>query len=333
MKYLIFLLISIVCLLASWSYTDRKKLVVEDSRSVSSLLESLGVDFTIKKPKQLNDKVSVEVGRQLFINGFAKTKTAKAKKQSKHFVCTSCHNIQKEDPDLTVSDPQARLVYTDQQNLPFLQGTTMYGAVSRETYYNGDYFKKYGELVTPARNDIRGAIQLCAVECAQGRPLRDWEMESILSYLWTLDLQISDLNLSADEIETIEDETIADEDKVSLIKSKYLAGSPAHFSAPPVNRKQGSGLRGDPENGKLIYNNSCLHCHYQGKYSYLHLDDTRLSKKHLCNKAPTYHNHSIYQVVRWGVPSKSGKESYMPQYPLEKMSEQQLSDLRAYIDL
>ena len=40
----------------------------------------------------------------------------------------------------------------------------------------------------------------------------------------------------------------------------------------------------------------------------------------------------MYQVTRWGVPVKSGKKSYMPQYTEERMSKQQLTDLRAFIE-
>ena len=42
--------------------------------------------------------------------------------------------------------------------------------------------------------------------------------------------------------------------------------------------------------------------------------------------------HSIYQVIRYGTPPKGGKEAYMPQYTAEKMSDQQMADLRAFIE-
>ncbi len=303
-----------------WSDTSNS----EDSNSVIELLESKGIDYSDKKPNFEIAGVSAEVGEQLFHNGFAqKPNGGKTKKQSKHFVCTSCHNVAKEDPDLSVSDPQARLLYTNERELPFLQGTTMYGAVNRSTYYNGDYKKKYGDLVESARNDIRNAIQLCATECAQGRELKEWELESILAYLWTLELKIEDLGLS---------EEIASNMDVESIKAKYLQGSPATFLPPPSDRKGGSGLIGRSDNGKLIYENSCLHCHYRGEYSFLHLDNSRLSFKHLKRNISKYSRHSLYQVTRWGVPVKSGKRSYMPQYTEERMSKQQLADLRAYIE-
>jgi len=294
-----------------------------DKETVASVLEDKGVDFSNKKPDFSISGVSVEAGRQLFHEGFAKKpKGGKTKKQSKHFVCSSCHNVAKEDPDLSIVDPQARLDYTSSNGLPFLQGTTMYGAVNRSTYYNGDYDKKYGDLVRPARNDIREAIQLCATECAQGRELKPWELESLLAYMWTLELQLEDIGLDASSASALD---------VESIQAKFLSGAPATFLPPPSDRKKGSGLIGNPDNGKLIYKNSCMHCHYRGKYSFLHLDESKLSLKHLKKNMSRYSRHSLYQVTRWGVPVKSGKKSYMPQYTQEKMSDQQLADLRAYI--
>ena len=332
MKYYISVSIFVAILFASWGYNTQRAVTISYDTTVTELLQSFGEDLENKKPRTDIKGVSAEVGEQLFKEGFTqKPKGGKTKIQSKHFVCTSCHNTDKEDPDLRVSDPQARLLYTAKNDMPFLQGTTMYGAISRETYYNDDYDKKYGELVKPARHDVRGAIQLCAVECAQGRALKDWELESIVDYLWSIDLKVSDLDLTQADLATIEDGDVADSEKITLIKSKYLQGSPAHFIPPPVDRSAGVGLEGNAENGKLIYDGSCLHCHYEQRYSFLHLDDSKLSFKHLKKKAPTYHRHSLYQVTRWGVPTKSGKRSYMPQYPVEKLSDQQLADLMAYI--
>lgn len=332
-KYITILLLATAVLLASWDYGDNRPLSIDEDDTVAKVLEMLGEDMSSKKPSKAIEGVSATAGEQLFKYGFAdKVKGGKTRQQSKHFVCTSCHNVEKEDPNLTVSDPQARLEYTAKRNMPFLQGTTMYGAINRETYYNGDYEKKYGKLVEEARHDVRGAIQLCAVECAQGRALKDWELESMVAYLWSIGLKVEDLNMTEEEIKNINSGNIADADKMADIKSKYLLGSPAHFALPPVDRKVGTGLQGDSANGKLVYENSCLHCHYKAKYSFFHLDNSRLSFKHLRKKAPTYHNHSLYQVTRWGVPSKSGKRSYMPHYPIEKLSDQQLTDLMTYIE-
>jgi mono/diheme cytochrome c family protein len=313
----------IVCLIvgASFSFESQSS----EEKSVIEVLEEKGLDFSDKRPNFSIEGVSVEVGRSIFHDGFAsKPKGGKTSKQSKHFVCSSCHNVEREDPDLSVVDPQARLEYTNAKGIPFLQGSTMHGAVNRTTYYNGDYEKKYGDLVYPARNNIRNAIQLCATECAQGRKLKDWELESILAYIWTLELNLEDIGLSENSAAGL---------GVEGIQAKYLQGSPATFIPPPPDRQKGTGLVGNPENGNLIYENGCLHCHYKGRYSFLNLDRSKLSFKHLKKKMPNYSRHSMYQVVRWGVPSKSGKSSYMPQYTEEKMSDQQLTDLRSYIEM
>ena len=304
-------------------------------RSVISVLEDAGADYSAKKANMNIKGVSAEVGRSIIEDGFAqKPGGGTTGQQSKHFVCTSCHNIQREDPDLTKSDPDARLDYVADNEMPYLQATTLYGAINRDTYYNGDYYKKYGNLVDAAKHDVRGAIQLCAVECAQGRSLEEWEVESVLAYLWTIDLQMSDLNLQEDQLNSIE-QSLASKNNLKeteqLIRSKYLSGSPATFVKPPEDRKEGNGLEGDPKRGLLFYEQSCLHCHKNGKYSFLHLDDHKITHKFLNRKADGYSRQSIYQVTRWGVPPKSGKRSYMSQYTAEKMSEQQLADLRAYI--
>jgi len=305
------------------------------SESVNDLMEI----FTDSTSRNANFKTqfgfSAAIGEDLVKNGFSKRKNMKkAKKQSKHFVCTSCHNVEREDPDLANPNAQDRLVYVDAKGLPFLQGTTLYGIVNRTTFYNGDYEKKYGDLVIPAREDIREAIQLCAQECAQGRKLKDWEVESILAYLWTLDLKISDLDLTEKEIATINEAATMkkpNQEVADLLSSKFSSGHDIHFTFPPEDRKEGYEIKGNFKNGKLIYENSCLHCHYNQKYSYFDLDKNKMSYKYLSRKAGTYSRHSLYQVIRYGTYPKHGKKSYMPLYPEEKMSDQQIEDLRAYL--
>ncbi len=329
--------ISLILLSGIFYLSNPSPLSVAADRSVNDVLEELGEYDQSRKPDFSLKGVSAEVGEKLVKEGFYKGDGRNSKKQSKHFVCTSCHNVVKEEVDLANPDPQSRLEYTNDIGVPFLQGTTLHGAVNRESFYNGDYDKKYGDLVKPARYDLRGAIQLCAIECAQGRELADWEIESILAYLWEIDLKMSDLIFTPDEIATLEEvdnSRNARERKIEIIKSKYKKGADAHFVVPPFDRSKGyEGVRKDPQNGKMIYENSCLHCHENQRYSYLHLDNSRMSFKHLNKKMSTYHPHSLYQVARWGVPVKSGRRSYMPQYTEEKMTNQQLEDLRAYIHI
>lgn len=306
-------------------------------RSVYEVELSLGAEPSSFQVDPSIPNVSAEVGKDLVHMGFSKREDSKkSKRQSKHFVCTSCHNVEQEDLSLQAADAMSRLNYAATHDKALLQGTTLYGAVNRETFYNGDYVKKYGDLVKPAHADIREAIQLCAVECAQGRELKDWEVESILAYLWTIDLKMGDLGLSETEFEYINKaiETQEDTEQVlRIIQGLYMNGSPATFGYPPEDRKKGyADLEGDPNRGKLIYEKSCYHCHANQRYSYFNLDDSSLSYKFLDKKAGSYSRYSLYQVIRYGTYPLHGKKSYMPLYTEEKMSDQMIEDLRAYIE-
>ena len=333
-KYSLVVLLAIGTLI--FSSHKMVKMPYSDMDGVNKVLQSLGDSGVNHFPKKDINGVSAEVGKDLVLSGISKKPNGKkSKRQSKHFVCTSCHNIVQEDPNFTSIDPQARLLYTNENGLPFLQGTTLYGLVNRTQYYNGDYDKKYGEDVYEARNNIRNAIELCAVGCAQGRSLKPYEMESILSYLWTIELKMKDLQLSDEDRNLINNaltNNTGKDNAIQLIKSKYNQYSPATFLKPPPDRKLGTGLTGVPANGKLIYNNSCLHCHKNGRYSYFFMKDSKMDKKFLARKAGTYSPYSIYQVIRYGTTPFSGRKSYMPHYTQEKMSDQQMADLKAYLD-
>lgn len=304
--------------------------------SVAETLEQLGDTPLAHKPDMSIKGVSVKRGEELVLLGTTeKPGGGKVAKQSKNFVCTACHNIQPEDPDLRVSDPQARLLYAKENGMPFLQGTTLYGAVNRTSFYNGYYEKKYGDLVRPARNDLREAIQLCATQCSQGRLYEDWELESVLAYLWTLDLKLEDLKLDEQQYQTINNALKGDTDPnvaIEMIKSRYLPGSPATFAYPPDDRRAGYDKTGDAANGKLIYDLSCLYCHESGRFAFFNLDDSKNSFKYLEKHIPVYTRYSLYQVARWGTSPVPGKHTYMPNYTQERMSDQQMEDLRAYIE-
>lgn len=319
----------------SYSSTKHDSSPVDSDERLYKTLAQIGYKSVDHLPDLTIEGVSAKIGEDLVKYGFSEREgMTKVKRQSKHFVCTSCHNTEREDPDLSVADPEARLDYVTDKGLPFLPATTLYGAVNRKEFYNGDYEKKYGDLVKPARHDIREAIKLCAVECAQGRELKAWEVESILAYLWTIDLKLSDLEMSDAEEKTVASAVSGEGQEIEaiqILESKYLKHSPAHFIEPMIRTNKSFNTIGDPTNGSRIYDNSCKHCHYRNKYSYLNLDDSNMTFDFLDNKADSYSRYSMYQVIRYGTYSKGGKSSYMPRFPKEKMSDQQMEDLRAYI--
>lgn len=333
-------LITIFLLVGAWilfQSSEKEAAVLDESLSLYQTLNQLGYKSVNHLPDLSIEGASAKIGEDLIKYGFSDEEgQKKVKRQSKHFVCTSCHNVEREDPDLSVSDPEARLEYVVKKGLPFLQATSLYGAVNRTEFYNDDYVKKYGDLIKPARNDIREAIQLCAVECAQGRKLHDWEVESILAYLWDIQLTLGDLNLDDNESAIIQKAINGEKlemESIQILESKYLKGSPAHFTEPKARDKHNSTSSGDAQKGKLVYDISCKHCHLNNRYSYLNLDDSSLTFKWLSNKADTYSRYSIYQIIRYGTFAMHGKKSYMPRYPQEKMSDQQIEDLKAYLDL
>jgi len=330
------LLLSFIGATLFYSATE-PPLIVDEEKTVAEVLLALGDEPVGHQPDTLTVGASAERGREIVQIGIAsKPGGGETGKQSNHFVCTSCHNIQREDPDLRVADPQARLEYVSENGLPFLQGTTLYGAVNRTSFYNGDYEKKYGDLVEPARNSLREAIQLCAIECSQGRKLEPWELESVVAYLWTIGLKMGDLQLAEKDYQMINKAMADGGDKtkaIEQIKSMYLQGSPATFVKPPENRKEGYPYKGNPDNGKLIYELSCLHCHEKERYSFFNLDDTEMSFDFLEKHIGRYTRYSLYQVGRWGTSPVPGKKAYMPNYTAEKMSDEQMEDLRAYIEV
>jgi len=257
---------------------------------------------------------------------------------SKHYVCPSCHNIEQEDPDLRISDPETRLTYIKAKKIPFLQGTTFKGIVNRESWYNDDYVKKYGdEKIEIAHKDLRESIQLCAIECSQGRTMEDWEVEAVLAYYWSLEFNFQDLEFSESDIKKVNNlvkDIEGNKEAIRWIKSFYLQKSPAHFYDSPKNKSIGyEGYVGDPEKGKDIYEWSCLFCHKPDGVSHYILDNNKLSFKDLKRTIPKNSHFSLYQIIPYGTYAIPGHKPYMPHYPMERMSKKQVEDLRAYVEL
>jgi mono/diheme cytochrome c family protein len=304
---------------------------------LSSVLIELGdktpahqIDYT--KEQELLGEELVKYGKTVGPKG------KESKYISKHYVCTTCHNLQQEDPDLRKSDPEARLDYVKSKGIPFLQGSTFKGIVNRESWYNDDYVKKYGdEKIELAHKNLKESIQLCAIECSQGRPMEAWEIDAVLAYFWSLEFTLSDLNLSEEDYTRLNTDLGKDDKNPELIKwlkTFYLQSSPAHFYDAPNDKKIGyEGLVGDPSSGKDLYELSCLHCHKSGGVSHYILDDKQLSFVDIKSKLLKNSHFSLYQIIPYGTYAIPGHRPYMPHYPMERMNKQQVEDLRAYVEL
>lgn len=271
-------------------------------------------------------KELVTLGRTVLPNG------QKSAYISKYYTCTSCHNITREDPDLTTVDPDARLAFAIKNRIPYLQASTFWGIVNRESWYNDDYVLKYGSLVEKARNSLQESVQLCATVCAQGRNLNEWEMDRILAYFWSLQLQLGDLSLTDEEWSQLQSNALSNDHKRDILKSKYLQKSPATFGAVPENKQKGYPETGNPKLGKGIYELGCQHCHRPEGESEVIFDHTPLTYNWLKKHIPDNSQLSIYEIIRKGTYAEYGHQEYMPHYTIEKMSDQQVEHLRAFIE-
>lgn len=306
-----------------------------DEATVDQLLRSLG-DYTLHshKPDESVSEYSVERGAELVINGKTRRPKGNTKPVSKHFQCIACHNLRLEDPDLSHLSPDTRLYFVSQHDMAFLPGSGFYGLVNRTLYFNGDYKKQFGDRLGKARTDLREAIRFCTKEFARGRNLADWEVESILAYLWTLELKTSDIQMSKQDMLLYYEgsrEPAKRREALKNLKSKYPQAKQAHFVEPPEDRIAGNQLRGRIESGSLIYELSCLHCHTNKRFSSYALDKSPETFELLNTHFPTHHLLSCYELIRYGTKPPNKKKPYMPAYTLERMSRQQVEDLKAYI--
>lgn len=313
---------------------DRLSQDAWEKTKLVDVLESFGQ----AKPKHYMEPTEeqIKMGEQLVLEGrITDSLGNKTKYISKYFPCTSCHNLVKEDPVISVSDPDARLTYAIENKIPFLQGTTFWGIVNRESWYNDDYYLKYGDAVKQANNSLRTSIQLCAIECSQGRPLDKWEEDAILAYYWSLQLTIGDLDLP-DSLSTFFNKMYFaradDKEYLETLRTYYAQKAPATFAKPLEDKVKGYGLKGDPERGAAIYELSCRNCHNESGVSDYLLDYAPYTFQHLKSNMFNKDQFSIYHIIRKGTYATPGARPYMPHYPKEKMSDQQIEDLRAYIE-
>ena len=297
MKSLLYIF-SVIAIVLLSAFVQLRKPYERNLPTVAEFLFQLGEPKPVHFIADL-DQEKIRIGKELFLYGTSThSDGSQSNRISKHYVCSSCHNNVKEDPNLANPNPVARLTFAKEKNIPFLQGTTMYGVVNRETWYNGDYKEKYGDLVIPARDTLTNAIQLCAKECSQGRLLEDWELEAFLHYFWSIQLTLEDLGLSTEEKELINQHK---DTAVVVLKSKFAPVSEATFIPALTPDERTYGKTGNADLGKVIYNQSCLHCHDpKARITNLKLEDNKLSHQLLKSMLKKTSELSVYEIIRRG---------------------------------
>lgn len=302
---------------------DREKLSVEDV--LIMLNDEKPIHFLEKV-----DRDSARMGEELIKYGRLEDKSNK--RISKYFVCTDCHNVVLETDDPKDESPERVLKYSKKKGIPFLPGSTFYGMYNKRHWYNGDYAKKYGDLVKPSRDTLYHAIQLCATQCSQGREMEFWEIRCVVHYYKTLELKLSDLVFETRELGQLSTWVKKKQDKaLNLLKSKYNQINDAHFGTSEIPVIEG--YEPNFENGEYIYQGGCLHCHAVGRgITNFDLGMDELSFKFLTAKKEKYNSYSISHITRYGTYAISGRKQYMPQYTFENMSDEQMLDLIYFIE-
>ncbi len=310
-------------------------------------------------------------GRELFHAGQVKNPPVGPKpspqiSQYSGYTCSRCHNDQREDPILTKQDPESRFLWINaapERNLRMTQGVTLWGVVNRVSFYNG-HFSIYHNLCVPREahpepenldcgptegrcadgcrpmntRRIEDAIQVCARYCCVGQGyLTDWELNALLTYLWDLELHLSDLDL-ATEIAPLLKKVLQDPSSYSpaevakyrsLLTGQYLAKSGETFRGIPEFKdgrwlqptigpyRQGKSFVGDPVTGGKLYELTCANCHGADKIG-------GPGHKRLVRYLP-----SFYEAVAEG--TYRGDRPYMPEFTLERLSHQQIADILSYL--
>ncbi len=281
------------------------------------------------------DETKVKMGEDIVKKGFTlKPNGKKSLMVSNYFVCTDCHNTVRESVDAADLDPDNRLQYAKDNGLIYMTGSTFWGITDRESWFNGDYYKKYGEAVQAANTSLEKSIQLCSKECSSGRHLEDWEMEAVMHYLTSIQLKIGDLNLEESDIKNlqyIKDEEGYREEMMALVKSKYVNAYPATFVDPISVETRKKGTSGDPVKGEIIFEQSCMHCHDVDRVCKTLLVEGEKDAEWLVSYFHKYNGGSVYNITRTGTKPGKKLKQYMPVYTKEKLTDEHIEDLAAYV--
>ncbi|MBU2019289.1 MAG: cytochrome c [Bacteroidetes bacterium] len=322
-----------VIVFCSFKINRSTQLTAVPDTSIELLLTSLG------EPKSQHyiesvDPIKVKKGESLIKNGFAKEGIFRSKIISTYFTCVDCHSLNRESEDSRKTSPEDRLNYAIKTNQPFYPGSTFWGIYNRTSWYNGDYIKKYGDIISEARTSLSESIQVCAKYCSAGRFLEDWEVEAILHYFKSNELKLKDIQFDEQTQVLLNNANRNEKQQKELynkLVNSFKRKEDASFLNPMSRDDRKYGQNGDPKRGEEIFDRSCLHCHFQGRVSHLKLDKDLLTAKWFVKNLKDYKDETLYQIIRYGTYTMAGRNQYMPLYTKEKMSDGQIEDLVAYI--
>lgn len=288
-------------------------------------------------------------GKELFLTAQTKqppTGPAPSLPLSDFYRCIDCHNNRREDVNLTVQDPEVRAAMIDSAAAPATEGaqplflatgTTLWGAVNRESFYNDSYEIYHGLEVGDGRSmdpaSLEDATQVCCQYCSVGRFAEPWEIAALLTYFWDLEVTLADLGLPK-EIETVvasrlEKPDAGDAKEVAatreFLQRLYLRRAGDTYTAIPSQiGKESVGpypdkleFQGDPAIGKRLYAQACDRCHGADKPNEIEGPD-------LVRDLKRFHT-----ILSKG--TEQADQPYMPMFTSQRLSRQQIIDIQTYL--
>ena len=302
-------------------------------------------------------------GKEIFLNGSVKrppTGPRPSKPISKYFKCITCHNYEREDPDLTNQDPEARFEWIEKtgQKVYLLQGATMWGVVNRETFY-ADYYGIYHHLCVPKGkkppstpcgpllkvcgpgcrtmdpDSLEDAIQVCSAYCSAGRYLEEWELYALLAFFWDQEIRLKDLDLSPEQAAHVK--AVLTSHSPDTQYAKTLRG----LLAGKYAKKADNTFRGDFKSTRYTRQGSIVVEYEDGtKYAGDSGRGERLWRlscarchgtKNLPQKATHFTGDlgKFHKMLAKGTRHRD--EPYMPNFTLERLSRQQAADILLYL--
>lgn len=279
----------------------------------------------------------VNAGRELVFEGSSVNPDSgiAGTRLSSNFRCIDCHSTRPEQASiLQVGNPETKLSYAIQHDLPLLPGSSFAGLVNHDSYYNGDYRKKYrfSPVFIAAQQHLKKAVEFCSRECSRGRDPEPWELKAMLAYLWSLEWRLGDVGYTGanlDDLKRRVSNSAEHSGVASEIKSRYSLTNPATFGEVPRDPKAGYPMvrPADMQSGREIWSRSCLHCHVVGGSALPFIEDDPNTWKSLDARFDV----QIYHFIREGTEHGKGKRPYMPNFTRERLSDEQIEHLKAYI--
>ncbi|MEM6916631.1 MAG: cytochrome c, partial [Verrucomicrobiota bacterium] len=255
------------------------------------------------------------------------------KKLSEYFFCADCHSSEREQSLLSDSPSAAELLhFAHEKELPLLPGPTFAGITNRDAFFESEMATSL-DSPSGVNSSLEKAVQFCSTTLAQGRQLNALEMQSVLAYLHSLEWRVGDLGFRGADLAELKRRSLNPREYRSIrddLRKRFPTRAKSTQGELPADSGSGYASRAtrDPKRGDLVWSRACLHCHGAEGASPHFFGDRDSTWEKLQR---LFEDGTVYLHIREGSKRESGV--HMPPYPDEKLGEQEIEDLRAFIEL